>query len=132
MATHIVLHITSAHPFQSGSQELLSIRRSFDVTLPFLDIGITRIAKLRLAKCHKRTTEDCIEFLLMIERNTGDIDSLKPFLDFLFGMVALALTNIHKQLGIQYLPLQAFVQTVKDLFQAINLHRKLILYKTPQ
>ena len=68
-----------------------------------------------------QTGSDC-EVILALYRDKG-ID----FLEDLSGIFAFAFADIDQQLGIKNLLLHGFVQSIEDLFQAIDFHSELVL-----
>ena len=55
---------------------------------PLVDVGVVGIAELLLRLIDELARIHGIEYLLLVQWNTSNVDGLKPFLDFLFRAVA--------------------------------------------
>ena len=64
--SHITIYIAFANPFQGGSQELLTISRTFNKTLPALNVGVLRVGELRLTQRNKRAAVNGVQFFLFV------------------------------------------------------------------
>ena len=130
MCRHILSDFPLAHPVQGGGEEVLTLHIPPDVVLPLLDAGVAAIAE-DLASCgHEGTRVDRIQQLLIIERDAGDIDRLKPLAD----LALRPLAYIDKEWGLQDLPLLILCQSAKgkgDLIRS-EVDAKLSIDKPPQ
>ena len=96
---HIAIHIVLAYPLQGTFKVVLAVGRPFDVGTPLLDIGILRVAEFFLQGGHKRARIDGIQFFLIVQVHAGNVDGLKPVLDFALG----ALADVDEQTGVEHL-----------------------------
>ena len=97
VVAHIFLGFAPAHPFESGFKKVLSVDCAVNIGTPFLNLRCLRIAKHLLCSGDKRTGIHSIEQFLIVERYSGYVDCLEPFLYFLLRTFAL----INKQLSVQ-------------------------------
>ena len=119
---HIAFRVAVAHPVEGCGKHLLPFRVALYIGAPLLLHRVQRVAVDGLQRCDKRTTVDGVVHLLVVERNTGDVDDLEPLLYLLLRAIA----DVERQgcLGEQLLQLR--VERVIFLLAPVIAHCELV------